>query len=953
MEICSLNKALAIYKKEINSFLKSSSCLIFFGGFNGVMIFNFFWLEKFFARNILDVRPLFESMPLFLIFLSSAITMRMWAEEKREGTIELLLTTGISNSSLVIGKFLSCTFIITIAILTTIIIPLLLSFAGPLDWPVIFSGYFASILLGMGYISFGLWSSLLFSRQITSLLFSSTFLIVVYAVGLDAIETILGGWGKYLSEMSPVIHFEAICRGIIDIVDLIYYIIFIILFLLLTIRSLDRFQYKFASISWKEKRVSKTYQAGILFLLNIFILYGLSSTLNFLRFDLTKGQHYSLSDASLNYIKNSQEPILLRGYFSEATHPLLAPLVPRIEDLLKEYEILSEGKIIVEFFDPSDYPELEKEANQKYSISPTPFQFSDRYQSSVVNSYFNLLVELGDQHEILTFEDLIEVKALSENDISVHLRNPEYDITKTIRNLINRYQSLGSIGELTEEPIKLTGFFSEDDVLPIELRNLKMMITKYLLQKVKEDPERFEVEIINPVERTESFRSELFEGLGYQPVKIFSTTSDDVWFYLSASIGGEAVDVPLSLNLNEDTINLLVEDSIKKILGIGRDTIGFFVEDSQSQEGNFISSQNSQLRNLLGDSYAIKELDAETLYIEEDIDLLLLIAPRNLTSGAIFAIDQFLMKGNSVILLSSPFDVSSQGNDISLIPYKSGLHDWLLHNGIEIKNELVSDIKNSSFPIPVDRDVGGYTIRETQLINYPFFIDVRQDVLEESKDINQGLDQVTITWSSPINIDYGQTENKYRVFLKSSAESWTSSNVSIQPNFSDYPELGFEAPSEKSSANLGVIMDGKFNSYFEKIPEEVGVELKEKLLFGYSGVISKSTFKSRLIVISSNNFISDPVVDLASSSIGSQYLKPLNLIENLIDWSLEDIDLLEIRGRSQFVNTLPPLSKSVMIKIEFAIYGLALLLVFSIWFFSKFYFDRKRVNNSLKISRDR
>ena len=94
---------------------------------------------------------------------------------------------------------------------------------------------------------------------------------------------------------------------------------------------------------------------------------------------------------------------------------------------------------------------------------------------------------------------------------------------------------------------------------------------------------------------------------------------------------------------------------------------------------------------------------------------------KNLPVNTVFAIDQFLMRGGSVVIFSSPLDVTSQSDNISIIPHKSGLEDWLLHHGIEIKNELVSDMKNSSFPIPVDRKIGDYTIRETQLINYPFF----------------------------------------------------------------------------------------------------------------------------------------------------------------------------------------------------------------------------------------
>ncbi len=119
-----------------------------------------------------------------------------------------------------------------------------------------------------------------------------------------------------------------------------------------------------------------------------------------------------------------QEPLLIRGYFSAKTHPLLAPLVPRLRDLLKEYAVAGEGRVRVEFIDPAEEPELEQEAGQKYGIRPVPFQFASKYQSSVVNSYFNVLIQYGDEFETLGFRDLIEIKSRGESDLNVDLRNP-------------------------------------------------------------------------------------------------------------------------------------------------------------------------------------------------------------------------------------------------------------------------------------------------------------------------------------------------------------------------------------------------------------------------------------------------------------------------------------------------------------------------------------------------
>ena len=186
-------------------------------------------------------------------------------------------------------------------------------------------------------------------------------------------------------------------------------------------------------------------------------------------------------------------------------------------------------------------------------------------------------------------------------------------------------------------------------------------------------------------------------------------------------------------------------------------------------------------------------------------------------------------------------------------------------------------------------------------------------------------------------------------FLNSSKNSWSSDNFDIQPNFNKYPDIGFPTSNEKALINLGVILDGNFLSYFREPPNQPDIDENDDPVFAENKVILNSTSNSRLILVSSNNLVSDPVINLISSSIGSGYIEPLNLVENLIDWSLEDVDLLKIRGRSQFVKTLPPLTKQVMMKIEFAIYCLSFIFIIFIWAFSKLYLNKSNSKKMLEI----
>jgi len=109
------NIVLRVAQKELRLFFASPVAWFCLGSFSAVTLFIFFWVEAFFARNIADVRPLFEWLPLLLIFLAAALTMRMWSEERRGGTLEHVLTQPVPLWQFVAGKFLACVTLLLLA----------------------------------------------------------------------------------------------------------------------------------------------------------------------------------------------------------------------------------------------------------------------------------------------------------------------------------------------------------------------------------------------------------------------------------------------------------------------------------------------------------------------------------------------------------------------------------------------------------------------------------------------------------------------------------------------------------------------------------------------------------------------------------------------------------------------------------------------------------------------
>jgi len=124
-----------IAAKELTLFFASPTGYLFLAAFLAVTLFVFFWVEAFFARNVADVRPMFEWMPVMLIFLASALTMRLWSEERRTGTMEFVFTSPARTWEFVLGKFAACLCLLGIALLLTLPLPISIASTRPAAAP--------------------------------------------------------------------------------------------------------------------------------------------------------------------------------------------------------------------------------------------------------------------------------------------------------------------------------------------------------------------------------------------------------------------------------------------------------------------------------------------------------------------------------------------------------------------------------------------------------------------------------------------------------------------------------------------------------------------------------------------------------------------------------------------------------------------------------------------------
>jgi ABC-2 type transport system permease protein len=222
-----------ITKRELNSFFDSLIAfimIVLFLGFSGF----FTWISgsDIFLVGQASLRTFFSIAYWTLFFFIPALTMRLIAEEKKSGTIEMLLTKAVTDRQVIIGKYLATLMLICIALAFTLPYAITISKLGNLDAGGTICGYLALLLMSAAYTSIGIFTSSITSNQIVaflSALFIGLFFHIIFQVLAAGMSGILG---QVINSMSVTVHFESLSRGVIDSKDIVYFgsIIFLGLF---------------------------------------------------------------------------------------------------------------------------------------------------------------------------------------------------------------------------------------------------------------------------------------------------------------------------------------------------------------------------------------------------------------------------------------------------------------------------------------------------------------------------------------------------------------------------------------------------------------------------------------------------------------------------------------------------------------------------------------------------
>ncbi len=189
------------------------------------------------------IAPLLQNLTIVLVIMIPIITMRAFAEERKNGTYELLLTSPLTVTEIVMGKFVGCVFFIFVMVLLTGMYPAILVLYGNPELGVLASGYLGLFLLAVVFVAVGLFTSSLTENQIVAAVSCFVVLLLLYVLSWPA-ETTGARFGKLLKYLSVVEHFSDMTKGLIDTETLVYYLTLITLSLFLTHRAVEASRWK-------------------------------------------------------------------------------------------------------------------------------------------------------------------------------------------------------------------------------------------------------------------------------------------------------------------------------------------------------------------------------------------------------------------------------------------------------------------------------------------------------------------------------------------------------------------------------------------------------------------------------------------------------------------------------------------------------------------------------------
>lgn len=435
---------LSILKKEITSYLSSMVAYVTIGVFL-LVLGLLLWVYP--DTSVLDygyaaLDGLFNTASYLFMFLIPAITMRSLAEERKEGTFELLLTRPLTDWQIVTGKYLAAVIIILFALIPTLIyyysVYTLGAPQGNIDTGGVIGSYIGLFLLGSAFAAIGLFASAVSKNQIVAFIIA-VFLCFFFYSGFDSLSNILSLQGLNIQDLGINEHYQSISRGVLDTRDLTYFIVLTGLFIGLTLFVLLKQRQK----SLKDQTLFK--------LVGALVIIAILSAFTFTRFDFTAEKRYTISPISREMLDGLQQQVKVTVYLQGDLTGGMKRLQRATNDMLIDLRSYSHGKLQVDYIDPLE----------GLSTSEQEPVIQDLISKGLMPTNLNVTTESGNTQKVI-----FPWAAVSSNGhvVLVNLLNSQTQMSLTADEQLNNsiqnleYAFTSAIKKATGNGVEAIGF---------------------------------------------------------------------------------------------------------------------------------------------------------------------------------------------------------------------------------------------------------------------------------------------------------------------------------------------------------------------------------------------------------------------------------------------------------------------------------------------------------------
>lgn len=423
-----------LIKKELKGFFASLPGYVVLGFFlvaNGVFLWVVPGNYNILDSGMADLQPFFALAPVLYLFLVPAVCMKLFAEERRTGTLELLFTRPVTVWKIVLSKYLAGLALMVFSILPTLVYAVslwcLAQPEGHIDVGGIAGSYAGLLFLSAIYVAAGVWASALTSNQVVAFLYGLALSFLLYT-GFDFLGDVpfLENYRNELLYLGFNYHYEPMSRGVIALSDVVYFLSVIVLFLWLTARRFSRVR-----LSWY-----------VLILILLAVNWGASRS--YLRADITNDKRYTLSDNTRQLLRGLDRGISADVFLAGNLPPEMQKLQSAAMRMLEEFGRITGNKVRYSVIDPSDIKDAdEKKALARYLAERgiMPVNLNRRTEDETLSQQiiFPGMVMYDDKTEV-SVNLLQSVPGQSPDDnINSSVEALEYELTKAIR-LVTRVE---------------------------------------------------------------------------------------------------------------------------------------------------------------------------------------------------------------------------------------------------------------------------------------------------------------------------------------------------------------------------------------------------------------------------------------------------------------------------------------------------------------------------------